>query len=322
MTPSRVLPFSPVLSNSGETSFTTETRHSTQSLLGPSPAVARLWAQLRLLAPHFRIALLSEEPGAGAEAVAQTLHNLSSFADAPLVTLRAADADRQLRNPTSLFGGGSRGVLFITDIDRLSSSGQHAVLRLIRLRRHRRIALVASSTRDLRSLVSAGAFNPELASLLASLRISVPALRERIEDIPLLLSQALHAEAARLSVPVPELESGFVAAATEFMWPGNLAQLRAAVTWLLQNRSQTALSTADLRAALAEAHFTPESADMPVRMVPLDHVVYEHVRAVLVGCNGNKLRAAEVLGISRSTLYRMLDTAGTTGSAASLAFVS
>jgi DNA-binding NtrC family response regulator len=282
--------------------------------------MARLWSHIRLLAPHFRIALLSGETGCGAEAVANALHNLSGFSDAPLVTVRAIDAERQLRSPSILFGGGARGVLFIPEIDRLSTAGQQAVLRLVRMRRHRRIALIASCSRDLHPLVSAGSFHAELASLLSSLRISIPALRERVEDIPLLLSHLMQAEAERLSVPRPALEPGFLAAITEFSWPSNIAQLRATTTWLLENRHQASLSAADLQAALAEAHYAPEP-DVSVRMVPLDHVVQEHVRAVLIGCNGNKLRAAEVLGISRSTLYRMLETTGAHVGPASLALV-
>jgi ActR/RegA family two-component response regulator len=82
------------------------------------------------------------------------------------------------------------------------------------------------------------------------------------------------------------------------------------------------LTPADLHAAIAEVRTETESAETPVRMVSLDHVVQEHVRAVLIGCNGNKLRAAEVLGISRSTLYRMLDAASVAGASSPLALLA
>ncbi|HZZ39734.1 MAG TPA: sigma 54-interacting transcriptional regulator, partial [Acidobacteriaceae bacterium] len=71
-------------------------RMDAQRLIGPSPAMGRLWAQIRLLAPHFRIALLASEPGCGADAAAQALHDLSPFSGTPLIHIRAADADRQL----------------------------------------------------------------------------------------------------------------------------------------------------------------------------------------------------------------------------------
>jgi DNA-binding NtrC family response regulator len=283
--------------------------------------MSRLWSQIRLLAPHFRIALLTGEPGAGADAVAQALHDLSTFAGTPLVRLRAADAERQLRHPGTLFGNAPYGALFLTDIDRLSSAGQQMLLRLLKLRRHRRIAVVASTSVDLRPLVSAGTFNVELFANLNSLRLQVPSLRERALDIPLLTHQFLQAEAKRQERLIPSLEPGFLAAVTEYTWPGNLDQLRSATAWLLEYR-EGPLTPADLHAAIAEGRTEPEPMDAPVRMVPLDHVVQEHVRAVLIGCNGNKLRAAEVLGISRSTLYRMLDAASVAGAQSPLALLA
>lgn len=298
-----------------------ESRPDAQRLIGPSPAMARLWSQIRLLAPHFRIALLTGEPGSGFEAVAQALHNLSTFAGTPLVSLRAADAERQLRHPGSLFGTSTRGALFITDIDRLSAAGQQTLLRLLKLRRHRRIAVVGSAAVDLRPLVSAGTFSAELFANLGSLRLQVPCLRERVQDIPLLTTQFLQAEATRLECAIPALDATFLSAVTEYTWPGNLDQLRSVMGWVLEHR-EGRLTAADLHAAIAEVRTEADTADVAVRMVPLDHVVQEHVRAVLIGCNGNKLRAAEVLGISRSTLYRMLDAASVAGASSPLALLA
>jgi DNA-binding NtrC family response regulator len=283
--------------------------------------MARLWSQLRLLAPHFRIALLTGEPGCGADAVAQALHDLSPFAGTPFIRMRAADADRQLRHPAALFGNAPRGTLFLTDIDRLPPASQQVVTRLLRLRRHRRIAIVASTSVDLRPLVSAGTFNGELFANLGSLRLQLPSLRERVQDIPLLTHQFLQAEATRQARSIPWLDPAFLAAINDYTWPGNLDQLRSAIAWMLEH-CEDGLTVADLQAAIAEVRAETESAETPVRMVPLDHVVQEHVRAVLIGCNGNKLRAAEVLGISRSTLYRMLDAASVAGGSSPLTLLA
>ena len=296
-------------------------RMDAQRLIGPSPAMGRLWAQLRLLAPHFRVALLTGEPGCAADAVAQALHDLSPFSGTPLVSIRAADADRRLRHPGALFGNAARGALFVTDIDCLSAAAQQMLLRFLRLRRHRRIAVVGFTSVDLRPLVSSGAFNTELFAHIGSLRIQLPALRERVQDIPLLTHQFLQIEAVRLGRPVPALDPAFLTAAAEYAWPGNLDQLRRAVAWLLESCDRPMLAPADLHTAIAAVRVEPDGQETAVRMVPLDHVVQEHVRAVLVGCNGNKLRAAEVLGISRSTLYRMLEAAAA-GSGDSLALAS
>ena len=298
-----------------------ESRPDAQRLIGPSPAMARLWSQLRLLAPHFRVALLTGESGSGADAVAQALHDLSTFAGTPLVRIRAADADRPLRHPGAIFGNSPRGALFLTDIDHLSPASQQVVLRLLRLRRHRRIAIVASTSVDLRPLVSAGSLNAELFANLGSLRLQIPSLRERAQDIPLLTHQFLQAEATRHARSIPSLDPALLGAISDYTWPGNLDQLRSAISWMIEHCEEP-LTAADLHAAIAEVRAETEASEAPVRMVPLDHVVQEHVRAVLIGCNGNKLRAAEVLGISRSTLYRMLDAASVSGATSPLALLA
>lgn len=309
-----VKPFRPV-------SVSPDSRPDPQLLIGPSPAMARLWSQLRVLAPHFRVALLTGEPGCGAEAVAQALHDLSSFAGTPLVRIRAAEVERQLRHPGTLFGNAPRGALFLADIDRLAAAGQQIVLRLLKLRRHRRIAVIASTNADIRTLSSAGTLSSELFASLTSLRLQVPSLRERVQDLPLLTHQFLQAESKRQSRPLPLLDSGFLSAVTEYTWPGNIDQLRGAIAWMVEH-CEGPLGAADLHAAIAEVRAEITDQDLPVRMVPLDHVVQEHVRAVLIGCNGNKLRAAEVLGISRSTLYRMLDAAPVSGTSDPLALMA
>src|ERR1700761_3418121 len=256
-----VTPFRPV-----SVQAPAEQRADAQRLIGPSPAMARLWSQLRLLAPHFRIAPLNGEPGSGADAVAQALHDLSPFAGTPFIRIRSVDADRQLRHPGALLGNAPRGTLFLTDVDRLSPASQQVVMRLLRLRRHRRIAIVASTSVDLRPLVSAGTFNGELFANLGSLRLQIPSMRERAQDIPLLTHQFLQTEATRLDRSIPRLDPYFMPAVMEYTWPGNLDQLRGAMPWLIEYR-ENLLTAADLHAAISEVRAEPEAAEV-IRMVP------------------------------------------------------
>jgi DNA-binding NtrC family response regulator len=162
----------------------------------------------------------------------------------------------------------------------------------------------------LRPLVSAGGFSAELAGVLEALRVAVPRLRERAEDIPHLMNYMAQRMAEESGGRTAELSSGFLEEAARFDWPGNLAQMRAAMRLLVERSADVPLQAGDLAEALEAMAAMQPAAPTGPRLVKLEQVVQEHIRSVLIGCNGNKLRAAEVLGISRSTLYRMLESKG------------
>jgi transcriptional regulator of acetoin/glycerol metabolism len=168
-------------------------------------------------------------------------------------------------------------------------------------------------------------FSAELASTLGSLRIALPALRERAADITLLIHDRMQDRMHdRLQLGGRQheidglrhrplyLSDEFLNAAVRFSWPGHLHQLYASVDWLLQNKPGGVLHAGDLVAALEHTSAAYTARPAEPRLVRLEQVVQEHVRSVLVACDGNKLRTAEVLGISRSTLYRMLDSGEST----------
>ena len=276
------------------------------SLNGSSPAIARLWSQVRRVAPHFRTALLSGEPGTGGEFAARALHDHSPFRDKPLRILSAAAAEAYFaaggphtRNPTN-------GAVYLEEVEQLSRTAQNG---LLRLRGTRAGCVIAFGRQDLRALVGSGSFSGELAAALGSLRIVLPALRDRQDDIPTLLHCMASRMAGQMGRAEPLLDAEFVEAAREFAWPRNLDQMGEMVSWLLSHCSASVLYRADFEAACEACEPEQDGGVQPVRMVRLEQMVQEHVRAVLLACNGNKLRAAEVLGISRSTLYRMLDAA-------------
>jgi DNA-binding NtrC family response regulator len=278
-----------------------------QALLGPSSAMSVLWARIQRVAPYFRTALLTGEAGSGHEAVARALHGLSPLANRPFLALRAADAEQRLAsNPSP--ASFHEGMLYLPEPDRLSSSAQSTLLRLLRERGAQAPRLVTFAERGLRSLIGACAFSPDLANSLGALQIEVPPLRERHDDIPHLIHYLLDHLTTSLQLATPSLDPAFLSAASAQPWTGNLDHLYATLRYLLENSTST-LTAADLDAALTALARTSSPPRPPeARLVRLDQVIREQVQAVLLACNGNKLRAAEILGISRSTLYRMLDS--------------
>lgn len=278
-------------------------------LLGDSVAVTHLRAQVQRVGPYFRAALLTGEPGCGDEAVARSLHATSPMADRMFARLTAREAETRFARREGPGKAFTEGMLYLPEVEQLSPGAQAGLLRLIRERSPQTPRLVAYSPRGLRAMVSAGAFSADLAAVLGVVRVGLPPLRERVEDIPMLMDHALGSAASAAGMTAIGLAPGFIEAVEQFDWAGNLEQMFATARWLVEHRAGGALQAEDLCVAVKALARQPEGGPPPVRMVPLDLVVQEHIRAVLVGCNGNKLRAAEVLGISRSTLYRMLESA-------------
>jgi len=283
-----------------------------QLLVGPSAAAAHLWAQIRRVAPHFRTALLTGERGTGAEAVARALHDLSPATWRPFLTLGSQESE-QYFSQKAFATPPSEGTLFLSDVESLSRSAQSSLLRLLRYRGPQSVRVVAFARHGLRPAVSTGIFSSELASSLAALRIALPALRERSEDIPLLVSHVMQRRAQALGKAAPPLTAEFLQAASHFAWPGNLEQMTSVLEALIRRSQGEPLTGSDLESAVEQTEESTARTINEPRMVKLETVIQEHIRSVLFGCNGNKLRAAEILGISRSTLYRMLDAAQASG---------
>jgi DNA-binding NtrC family response regulator len=274
-------------------------------LAGASPAIHQLRAQIRRIAPYFHVVSLTGAPGCGEEQVARALHEGCPYHDRPFHMLTAAQAEDHFapQRPHPVLDG----FLYLAEAEHLSPAAQTGLLRLLRERSHRHLRIVAFTGRGLRPLIGAGLFNVELAGQLGALSIPLPPLSERKADLPVLFPTVLRQVSSGHLIRAPYLSEGFLQAVAAYDWPGNLDQMRSVADWLLASRTGT-LQAEDLATALdATANSGRQEDAPPVRLVPLEQVVHEHIRSVLMACNGNKLRAAEVLGISRSTLYRMLD---------------
>lgn len=277
-------------------------------MLGSSAAITLLRGQIHRVAPHFRTALLTGERGCGDVTAAHILHQLSPRSQYPFRELTPAYAQfrfsaRPVHAPVA-----EEGMFYLPRPESLSHDVQTALLRLLRERGSQAPRIVAFAERGLRPLVTTSGFSAELADSLEALHITLPSLRERSDDIPELLSRLLQELATNLQRTPPMLAPELLDAARKSPWPGNFPQMQAAVQGLMELTGKSVLHAADLRSVLGTVTQPLPLDRNEIRMVSLDKIIQEHIRAILFACNGNKLRAADILGISRSTLYRMLET--------------
>ena len=259
-------------------------------LSGDGEAVRRLRLQISRIAPHFRTVLVTGERGVGKDMVSRELHRLSGteVASGPLQRMDIA-AFAQGNQPVEL-----SGLLLLRGLDRLQPSLQEkAVLGLRSVQRVLRIVVISEC--ELRLLLASGRMLQNLASRIGSLEIRVPSLRDRADDLELITTNMLRRSQACGRIGAEALE-----ALKQHSWQGNFKEL-----WdVVQHVSQI---EGDI-----EPHHLPTLVPRvvdPEAGARLDRVMQRHVFEVLERCKGNKLRAAELLGISRSTLYRMLDAA-------------
>jgi DNA-binding NtrC family response regulator len=295
-------------------------------IVGSSTAMKRLRQQVRRIGPHFRTVLVSGEAGTGKELVARALHTMSPAADGPFVVCHAAamkdalakyeECTRTADDDGLLMKMSVRKTLFLDRISDMPLEVQGRLLRVLmqyepaqsRVNAPQRMELriIASTEEDLKILVSTGRFSHELHQRLATVDIALPPLRDRMEDLPELARHFLERFAQLYGRGVGEVADEAMERMQKHHWPGNVGELEDMVQNCVLRCDGERLELHDLP-SFAEASQPEQSARGPVGSVRLQDVVEQHVLRVLKNCGGNKLRASEMLGISRSTLYRMLD---------------
>ena len=265
----------------------------------------RLRMQVERLGPHFRTILVRGESGTGKELVARALHESSQGADDAFVVCHAATledgVDCQL---DGLMRRARRGTLFFDAVEEMPLRSQDRLLWAMEQKMSTR--MIASCSQDLRILAASGRFRVNLYHRLAMVEIALEPLRERAEDIPALAMYFLNLSSRFYKKSVTTIARNAMERLMEHQWPGNVRELEDAIrNGVLECRGSVLevehlISMTERKSGVAE---TPQ----PMR---LQDVAERHVLQVLKSCAGNKLRAAELLGISRSTLYRMLDGGG------------
>ncbi len=302
---------------------------------GDSSPMRLLRMQIQTMGKHLRTALLEIESGLGEEAIVAEIARQSS--NRPLTRLEptavnCAAAKRGLEGLRQLLTMVQGRAVYLGEIHLLSREAQHAVTELLADNSAGRPSLWIAGTRvPLKTLRHQGALLPDLLQRLAAVILRVPPLRDRPEDLPELSALLLASLAAESGVPPPNISAQALEPLRAHPWQENTTELHAVLrACVLQpdgkvsgktinaNRIRAVLSSGIARSGSARSGSAPTpmaadepAADLPVRFqdvpVRLQDVTDRHLVAILRRCNGNKFRAAEMLGISRSTLYRMLE---------------
>jgi two-component system response regulator AtoC len=273
-------------------------------ITGINAAWRKLLLQADMVAPHLQTATIEGEQGSGKQTLAHYLHERSLMARAPFMRRDAREWLVNEADPAQL-----NGFIYLDRVDLLSAPGQGlllAVLKALQDRPAGRVLLVASSQVPLRHMASQGLLIPDLAFRLTAVRFAVPPLRSRKEDIASLAQTLLERICARYQQRPVVLGPGALARLLQHSWPGNVRELASVLEAALLEAENGMIRTEDLMiSAYAERRPEPQPV-VAAENLQLDTMIHRHVQYVLDLNHGNKLRTARQLGISRSTLYRIL----------------
>jgi DNA-binding NtrC family response regulator len=271
--------------------------------VGSSPKIKRLISQLKKLASAHTPILISGELGSGHEIAAELLHSAGTPADSPLVRIDCRLSSMESLRAGLLGQNGSGGTwvqqakggtLFLLHLQSLLKEAQAELVSVLRNNAHN-FRLVCATEEDLEKLSEQGQFNEELFYRVAVLPVQLPPLRDRLEDIPLLLKD-IAAKTSNPEFDVRQIEFTEDALATlrAYRWPGNLAEFRQMISQIITTTETRVVTSAQLPLRVHELK------DWPTLEEYLIGQEKQYIARVLHACQGDKGRAAEALRIDVS----------------------
>lgn len=323
-----------------------DTEHSFEGIIGHSAAIRQVITTMKQVAPSNISVLITGESGTGKELVAKALHNHSRRKAKPFVPLNCAGLtesileDELFGHVRGAFTGAEKdrqgrfeyadsGTLFLDEVGDMPTLMQAKLLRVlesgevVRLgandARHVDVRLLSATNRRLGEFVKDGRFREDLYFRIKGVEIHLPALRERREDIPLLVQHFVARFAAEMDRPRPEIAEDVQMALLQYDWPGNVRQLMNVVQNMvviaeggkIEPRHLPPEVPAPEGGANDGAAGTPDPSgtQLPGAM-SLDQLEKQAIRNVLQVTQGNREQAAKMLGIGERTLYRKLKEYG------------
>lgn len=306
-------------------------QYSFDSIIGESPSIQEAIALARKVAATDATVLLLGETGTGKEVFAQAIHHNSERRNKTFVAVNCSAFSKELleselfghkagaftgavKDKKGLFEEANGGTLFLDEIGEMPAELQAKLLRVLEAGEFIKVGdtktikvnvrIIAATNRNLPTEIEAGHFRSDLFYRLAVFQVTLPAVRERIKDIP---SLALHFAiifAGKTNKAIPVLQKEYIAALQQYDWPGNIRELKNVIerSVILENSNE--LTTATLPFTMQHP------ADHKTASFELAEVEKQHIRKVLQHTAGNKTEAAKLLGIGLTTLYRKIEEYG------------
>lgn len=305
--------------------------NSSIEMIGKSSELNKVKALIEKAAPSKANVLITGESGVGKELVAKSIHELSPRKDKPFVIVHCAALSDSLLE-SELFGyekgaftgadslhkgrfeAANGGTIFLDEIGEINPATQVKLLRVIQEKSFQRVGgndvintdvrIVAATNRNLEEEVKNGKFREDLFYRLNVVRIQMPPLRERKDDIPLLIHSFLREFNIENEKNIKGFDNRAKSAIVKYTWPGNIRELRNCVESAVVMCTGDEIKIDDLPLSVQEKG-EEKTISIPVGMT-LDEAEMLIIQENLAFCNGNKSKCAEILGIGRKTLHRKL----------------
>jgi two-component system response regulator HydG len=301
--------------------------------LGKSKLFADVMKLAEQVAPTESTVLIQGESGTGKEVIARYIHELSTRAEGPFMSLNCGALPESLleselfghvkgsftgavRDKQGLFAAAQKGTFFLDEIGEMSPATQVKLLRVLQEREAIPVGgteaipvdvrVVAATNRDLEEEIKRGRFRTDLYYRLNVIAIHLPPLRERRDDIPIFVDAFLKRIAKEHDEPPKRLSEAAIDAIQVYDWPGNVRELENALERAVVLTRGEIIELDAIPGKISERKAEPLVAERPHATPTLDLIEQAYIQWVLQNEGGNKTRAAEVLGIDPSTLYRKL----------------
>jgi DNA-binding NtrC family response regulator len=306
-------------------------RYRFENIVGNSEAMEKVYRLIEKVSGISSNVLIVGETGTGKELVARAIHYNSERSDRPFVAVNCGALTESLleselfghlkgaftgaiANQEGFFRKADKGTLFLDEISEVSHGLQVKLLRAIQEREvipvggreplRFDVRLIAATNRLLEDEVKKGTFREDLFYRINVITIPLPPLRDRKEDVPLLVNHFLQKYAQRLGKPSVKILREAMQALVNYEWPGNVRELENMIERAVALCEEDLIERTDLPDKLTQVKIAIR--DLDEYEMTLDALEEQHIKKVLQKVNGDKVKASQILGINLSTLYRKL----------------